>query len=131
MTPRPSHRLLAALVSGAPIPLPATADAVAKGSTNGNVTLKVFKPKHSGRHTISYKLHGLKGRSIVSARLPARKGSKPVTKPVKLAPKKKMHKAVVNESASGVIRLGSGSLPPAHQSAGPPPPAPLTPPAAA
>src|SRR5437764_309509 len=106
MTPRPSHRILAAVLAAATIALPVTADAVAKGSTrgNGHVTLKVFKPKRSGRHTISYKLHGLKGRSILSARLRARKGSKTVSKPVKLARKNKMHKAVVNESASGVIR---------------------------
>src|SRR4051794_7288946 len=107
MNPRPSHRILAALLAAATIALPATADAAAKGSTNGGVPLKVFKPKHPGRHTISYKLHGLKGRSILSARLRARKGSETVTKPVKLARKNRMHKAVVNETGNGVIRLGS------------------------
>src|SRR4051812_1136717 len=80
-------------------------------AASADVSLHVFRAKHADAKTISYKLHGLKGRSIVSARLRTRKGSKTVSKPVKLARKHKMHKAVVNESASGVIRLGSGSLP--------------------
>jgi hypothetical protein len=106
MTFTRSHRFLAALVTAAAIIVPATGEAAAKNT--GDVTLKVFKPKQSGRHTISYKLHGLKGRSIVSARLRAKKGKKVVTKPVKLAKKTKMTKAVFNDASDGVIRLDGG-----------------------
>src|SRR4051812_29502473 len=76
-------------------------------AASADVSLHVFRAKHADAKTISYKLHGLKGRSIVSARLRARKGSKTVSKPVKLARKNKMHKAVVN----GVIRLGGAARP--------------------
>src|SRR3954447_18271855 len=98
MTLAPAHRLLAAAIATATIALPA-AGAVASDQPSGNVTLKVFKAGHVSRHTISYKLHGLKGHKVVSARLRTRKGS---TKPVKLAPKKnQMPKAVVNDSGDG------------------------------
>src|SRR5690242_14948315 len=101
-----SLRTLAALLAALLLAAPLAGEAAAKSST-GNVTLKVFKAQKKSRHTVTYKLHGLKGRSIVSARLRAKKGAKTVTKPVKLAKKPKMHKAVINDSGDGVLRLSA------------------------
>ena len=110
----PSLRRVAALLATAALAAPLAGDAVAADHAHhasGPVTFKIFKPKRAGRHTVTYKLHGLKGRSILGARLRARKGAKTVTKPVKLAKKPKMHKAVINDSGDGVVRIDTGASP--------------------
>ena len=111
MTATRSLRSLAALLAAATITAPLASEAVAKDSASTGITLKVFKPKKAGKHTVTYKLHGLKGRSIVSARLRVKKGHKTVTKPVKLAKKSKMHKSVINDSGDGIVRLDNGAAP--------------------